>query len=71
MSKKKAPQQNHSFDELMLNGTTTLTADSRKDIYEMSASLVGLIPEEVRWTRTVVEYKENAFTQTFTLIKTD
>lgn len=71
MSKKKAQQQKPSLDELLEKGNITLTADSRKAVYEMGETLVGSIPEDVRWTRTAVEYNGEAFTQTYTLIQND
>ena len=70
MSKKdKTNQQKSSIDELLENGNTTLTADSRAAIYEMASELVGLIPEGVAWTRNAVEHSKGTFTQTYSLIK--
>ena len=75
MSKKETTnQQKSSIDELLEKGNTTLTADSRKAVYEMGTTLVGLIPEDVKWTRSAVEHKSgtfspSVFTQTYSLIK--
>lgn len=73
MSKKKANSVEGStaIDELLKRGTTTLTAGSRDDIYAMSTQLAGLIPEDVKWTRTAVEHTGGSFTQTFTIINND
>ena len=70
MSKKEQTNQQKSLiDELLENGTTTLTADSREAIYKDADELVGLIPEDVKWTRSVVEHCNGTFTQKYSLIK--
>lgn len=72
MSKKEtnaAQTTNPNLDELLSTGTTTITADSREAVYEMSAQLVGLISAGVDWTRGAVQHRKGVFTQIYTLTK--
>ena len=66
--KKQINQQKSLIDELLENGTTTLTANSREAIYKDADELVGLIPEDVKWTRSAVEHCNGTFTQKYSLI---
>lgn len=72
MSKKETNAEqttNPNLDELQKKGTTTLTADSREAVYQISAQMVGLIPAGVDWTRGAVQHRKGVFTQTYSLIK--
>lgn len=63
---------NHpTADDLLKNGSVTLTSKSREDIYRQSASIVDSLPENVKWTRTLCQYHPDTFSyeQTITIIK--
>lgn len=77
MSKKtENTEQTHQTDfvkELMEKGSVTLTAESRDALYEQAATLVGLIPQGTKWTRSIVDHDVECtvFTQTYSLIKNE
>ena len=56
-------------DELLANGTVTLTAKARDDIYKQADGLTSSLPEGTKWTRSIVQYhpEDFLFTQTFTI----
>ena len=58
-------------DELLANGTVTLTSKAREDIYKQAESLTASLPKDVKWTRSCVEYHPSDFsyTQTYTILK--
>ena len=64
-------QQPSYIDELLKNGTVTLSAESRDALYEQSATLVGLIPQGTKWTRSIVDHDVECtvFSQTYSIIK--
>lgn len=59
--------------ELMEKGSVTLTAESRDSLYEKAATMVGLIPQGTKWTRSIVDHDVECtvFTQTYSLIKNE
>ena len=70
--KTNTDQQPAAIDELLKNGTLTLTAESRKDIYKMSDDLLKAMPQGTKWTRTIVMFDGiGTFTQTYSLIKNE
>lgn len=58
-------------DQLILEGTLTLSSTSREEIYKQAEELIANIPLGTKWTRTIVEHDPWAgtFTQTYSLIK--
>lgn len=58
-------------EELLKKGSATLTAKTRQEIYEQSATLVGSLPEGTKWTRSICQYRPETFDyyQTITIIK--
>ena len=66
MIKKK----NDTIDELLQNGTLTLSANSREEIYAKSEELVAAIPDGVQWSRSIVFFDgQKTFTQSYSIIK--
>lgn len=66
---KKNDTGGKAIDRLIADGTLTLTANSREEIYEQAEELVASIPKGTRWTRNIVEHNAGIFTQTYSLIK--
>ncbi|MBQ4388010.1 MAG: hypothetical protein II822_10465 [Prevotella sp.] len=64
-------EQNNLLDELLKNGTATVTGDSRQSVYDQGDALVATIPADVKWTRTIVVCDNDTlvFSQTYSLIK--
>jgi hypothetical protein len=56
-------------DELLANGTVTLTAKARDDLYKQADGLTNSLPEGTKWTRTMVQYhpEDFSYTQTITI----
>lgn len=48
-------------EDLLKNGSVTLTAKTRQDIYDQSQTLVDSLPEGTRWTRTICQYRPDTF----------
>ena len=69
MSKKSSESGKSAIEKLLAEGTLTLTAESRADIYEQAEALVAAIPANTKWTRNIVEYNAGIFTQTYNIIK--
>lgn len=69
MSKKSSESGKSAIEKLLAEGTLTLTAESRADIYEKAEALVAAIPAGTKWTRNIVEYNAGIFTQTYNIIK--
>lgn len=73
MSKKKtnnADEHQSLSDELLLNGTLTLTAESRQEIYDQGKALVEGLPVSIKWTRSIVTHDNNGhFEQTYSILK--
>lgn len=59
-----------AVQELLNNGTVTLTATTREEIYDHAQQLVDSLPQGTKWKRTIVQYHPDTFDyeQTFTLI---
>ena len=66
---KKSESGKSAIEKLLAEGTLTLTAESRADIYEQAEALVAAIPANTKWTRNIVEYNAGIFTQTYNIIK--
>lgn len=62
-------QQTALIDELLKNGTATVTGDSRQSVYDQGDALVEQIPPDVKWTRTIVSHADGVFSQTYSVIK--
>ena len=64
-------EQNNLLDELLKNGTTTVTGDSRQSVYDQGDALVASIPADVKWTRSIVvcDNETLVFSQTYSLLK--
>lgn len=62
-------EQNAALAELLTDGSTTLTADSRQALYKEAETLVGMIPKDVKWTRTIVIHDGTTFTQIYQILK--
>ena len=57
-------------ENLLKDGTLTLTATSREEIYKKGETIVAGIPLGTKWTRTIVIHDgQGNFTQTYSLIK--
>lgn len=69
MSKKTSDSGKPAIEKLLAEGTMTLTANSREEIYEQAEALVAAIPGDTKWTRTIVEHNAGIFTQTYFIIK--
>ena len=67
MSKQKTEKQD--IEKLLADGTLTLTANSREDIYKQAEALVASIPKGTKWTRNIVEHNAGNFKQTYYIIK--
>lgn len=63
---KEKKTQTITIEELLEKGNVTLTAKTRQDIYDQSATLVDALPEGTKWTRTIVEYvpESSSYVQT-------
>lgn len=68
MSKKTSDSES-AIEKLLAEGTMTLTANSREEIYEQAEALVAAIPGDTKWTRTIVEHNAGIFKQTYSIIK--
>ena len=66
---KKNESDKKAIDQLMADGTLTLTASSRAEIYEQAEALVAAIPDGTKWTRNIVEHEAGNFKQTYFIIK--
>lgn len=66
---KKNDTNGKAIDRLIADGTLTLTANSRDEIYEQADELVASIPDGTKWTRNIVEHNAGIFTQTYFIIK--
>jgi len=62
--------KNFSLDELLKNGSVTLKAKSRQELYDHAQSLTDSLPKETKWTRTIAQFKPETFefVQTITII---
>ena len=70
MSKKTSESSGKpAIEKLLAEGTLTLTAQSREDIYEQAEALVAVIPDGTKWTRNIVEHDAGNFKQTYYIIK--
>jgi hypothetical protein len=69
MSKKTSDSGMSAIEKLLAEGTMTLTANSREEIYEQAEALVAAIPGDTKWTRNIVEHNAGIFTQTYFIIK--
>lgn len=69
MSKKTTNGGQSAIEQLLADGTLTLTGQSRADVYEQAEALVESIPEGTKWTRNIVEFDGETFTQTYFIIK--
>jgi hypothetical protein len=69
MSKKTSDSGKSAIEKLLAEGTMTLTANSREEIYEQAEALVAAIPGDTKWTRNSVEHNAGIFTQTYFIIK--
>lgn len=69
MSKKTSDSGMSAIEKLLAEGTMTLTANSREEIYEQAEALVAAIPGDTKWTRTIVEHNAGIFKQTYSIIK--
>jgi hypothetical protein len=69
MSKKTSDSGKSAIEKLLAEGTMTLTANSREEIYEQAEALVAAIPGDTKWTRNIVEHNAGIFTQTYFIIK--
>jgi ribosome maturation protein Sdo1 len=69
MSKKTSDSGKSAIEKLLAEGTMTLTANSREEIYEQAEALVATIPGDTKWTRTIVEHNAGIFKQTYSIIK--
>jgi hypothetical protein len=69
MSKKTSDSGKSAIEKLLAEGTMTLTANSREEIYEQAEALVAAIPGDTTWTRNIVEHNAGIFTQTYFIIK--
>lgn len=58
-------------EQLLKEGSVTLTAKTRQGIYDQSATLVDSLPEGTKWTRTICQYRPDTFdfVQTITINK--
>ena len=58
-------------DELLKNGSVTIKAKTRQEIYEQAEMLVGSLPQGTKWSRTVCQYHPQTFDfeQTISIIK--
>lgn len=54
---------------LLKKGSITLQADTRKDLYRQAEALAKLLPDEVQWTRSIVEFKDGSFFQSYQIVK--
>lgn len=66
---KKTSDGKSAIEKLLAEGTMTLTANSREEIYEQAEALVAAIPGDTKWTRTIVEHNAGIFKQTYSIIK--
>ena len=57
------------LNELLDTGTTTIEAESRVEVYKLSADLVAEIPDNTQWERSCVMHSRGRFSQTYKLIK--
>lgn len=64
-------QAESAAEELLKNGSVTLTAKTRQDIYDQSTTLVNSLPEGTKWSRTICTYHPDTFSyeQKITIIK--
>ena len=69
MSKKTSDSGKSAIEKLLAEGTMTLTANSREEIYEQAEAIVAAIPGDTKWTRTIVEHNAGIFKQTYSIIK--
>ena len=60
-----------TVEDLLKNGSVTLTAKSREEIYSQCQTLVDSLPEGTKWTRTICQYHPDTFSfeQTVTINK--
>lgn len=60
-----------TVEDLLKNGSVTLTAKSREEIYSQCQTLVDSLPEGTKWTRTICQYHPDTFSfeQTVTITK--
>lgn len=58
-------------DELLKNGSVTIRAKTRQEIYAQAEMLVASLPQGTKWTRSVCQYhpKTFDFEQTISIIK--
>jgi hypothetical protein len=68
---KTTEKTNPGAEELLAQGTTTLSATSREEIYKQADELLAALPLGTKWTRTIVEHDPWAgtFTQTYSILK--
>lgn len=67
-----AKSKEQTASELLLkNGTVTLTAKTREDLYEQAQSLTDSLPKDTKWTRTMYEFNAESldYVQTISIIK--
>lgn len=69
MSKKTETSGKPAIEKLLADGSLTLTANSREEIYEQAEALVAAIPDGTKWTRNIVEHDAGNFKQTYYIIK--
>lgn len=58
-------------DDLLKNGSVTIKAKTRQEIYEQAEMLVASLPKGTKWTRTICQYHPQTFDfeQTISIIK--
>lgn len=61
---------NPKADQLLKDGTLTLTGESRQAVTEAGVALVADIPLGTTWTRGIISEADGVFSQTYSLIKT-
>ena len=75
MSKKKTNNteqtqaQNPKVEELLKNGSVTIMANSRNEVYKLSSELIASLPKGTKWDRSCVMFDgDKTFTQKITKI---
>lgn len=66
--KQSKPKQDDHAAALLKQGTVTITAQSREEIYALAEQLTSQLAD-VEWTRGMVEHCSGSFTQKYSLVK--